>query len=1088
MGESLPPIPNDPARRVPGGWNLGGAQESDDPLGDSLLAPPTGKLLSRRLSLPSGLRGLTGESGAPAPYHDFTFGPTPDDPYDSLLFGPDPSAPSLLEKPLPAVEPSRPVRGGTAAQSGTAASSMTVPPKPGEVIGGFRIVTELGRGAFARVYLAEQIDLGDRPVALKVSRAEGDEPQMLARLQHTHIVPIHSVQDDPETGLRLLCMPYLGGANLAQVLEAAGARVPDGPDRRSLVQALDEVSHRIQSGPASGVGIASRKGSRFASGAGQVVGSPSAVRRPDPPASQLSAARSSVTSPGHGSASRFNGLWTRIAWRRRNYGELGAATQEGQDFDQPARQFLREANAIQAAVWIIARLAEGLEHAHSRGLLHRDLKPSNILIAADGTPMLLDFNLSTGTEPSDAAEGEKAMLGGTLPYMSPEHLDAFDPQGTTSPDAVNERSDLYSLGLILFEMIAGDHPFPEPPARLPLIESIRFMTQQRRKPPSLRASHPGVPWSLDSIVRKCIDPDPARRYARARDLADDLNRFLDDRPLRHAPEVSPRESLAKWARRNPRLCGSSSIAALAALLICSLGGLIGLLHVNMQNLSTRLKLQVFRDDFTECRFLLNLASGPAEHLGRGIALADRTLDQLRIDPSGDWKPGSWVRRLTAREQVVLREQTSELILLEARGRVYLAERRGNEVDRRKALEWAVPWLDRAERLDTAPPAALYADRARYHSALGESELAAIDRSREAAKVPVSSRDFSLLGTSLLAGGDVARAEPALLKAVDLDPRSFWAWFALGHCHYDQGRIADAAGDFAVCVALEPKFAWPHMNRGLALARVGRLTEAKAEYARALEASPRFAEAWVNLALVELELGDLAATEKALEEARALGRRETAVYAVLAEVKARQGNREAAETLFAQLLGEHPDDPVLLTARGIFRIADDPAAARRDLRRAIKVEPRNARAHFGMALLVRRESPQAALEEVDAALASDPNLFDALQLRALLRARLGDLAAADDVERLIQLQTPHRLYNAACALALLVEHAGETRLASRAVDLLKRSLAAGFPPHHALIDPDLNVLRKRNDFPKNLDKSPPPLTDDSLPNRLDLTIR
>ncbi len=982
MGEPLPPVPGDPTRRVLGDWNLGGASESNDPLGDSLLAPPTGKLVSRRLSPRSSLDGMTWGRSVPAPYHDFTFGQTPEDPDDSLLFGAGPPPPPASEPAATAGEPSKPGRRGTAAPSAAAASGMTTSPKPGEVLGGFRIVTELGRGAFARVYLAEQIELGDRLVALKVSRAEGEEPQMLARLQHTHIVPIHSVHDDPETGLRLLCMPYLGGANLAQVLEAAGSRLSDGPDCRSLVQALDDVSRRIQSGPASGYGFASGNASRFASGAGRSVGSPSAVRRHEPDASQASCARESApTTAGGGSISRFNGLWTRITSRRRNRGGLAEVALEGRDFDQPARQFLRQANTIQATVWIIARLAEGLEHAHSRGLLHRDLKPSNILIAADGTPMLLDFNLSTGTEPVDPARGEKAMLGGTLPYMSPEHLDAFDPEGATSPDAVDERSDLYSLGLILFEMIAGEPPFPEPARRLPLVDSIRFMTEQRRKPPSLRASHPGVPWSLDSIVRKCIEPDPRKRYARARDLADDLNRFLDDLPLRHAPEPSRRERLAKWARRNPRLCGSSSIAALAALLILSLGGLIGLLHVNMQNLSTRLKLQVFRDDFAECRFLLNLASGPAEHLGRGIALADRTLEQLRIDPSGDWKPSSWVRRLTAREQVVLREQTSELILLEARARVFLAERGGNEADRRKALEWAVSWLDRAERLDTDPPAALYADRARYHSALGESDLAAIDRRREAVKRPVSSRDFSLLGTSLLASGDIARAEPALLRAVDLDPRSFWAWFALGHCHFEQGRNLDAAGDFTACVVLEPKFAWPHMNRGLSLARAGRLNEARAAYDRALKANPRFAEAWVNHALVDLELNDLAGAERALGQAWSLGRRESGVMAVWAEVKARQGNRDEAEKLFAQLLGERPDDPVLLTARGIFRIAHDPAAARSDLRRAIEVDPRSARAHFGMALLKRRESPQAALEEVDTALAIDTNLLDALQLRA-----------------------------------------------------------------------------------------------------------
>ena len=96
-------------------------------------------------------------------------------------------------------------------------------PPPGDELAGFRILQELGRGAFARVYLAEEIHLGGRLVAIKVSRPEGEEPQILARLQHTHIVPVHSVCDDPETGLRVLCMPYFGGANLAQVLDAAGA-------------------------------------------------------------------------------------------------------------------------------------------------------------------------------------------------------------------------------------------------------------------------------------------------------------------------------------------------------------------------------------------------------------------------------------------------------------------------------------------------------------------------------------------------------------------------------------------------------------------------------------------------------------------------------------------------------------------------------------------------------------------------------------------------------------------------------------------------------------------------------------------------
>ena len=114
-------------------------------------------------------------------------------------------------------------------------------PHCGEGIGGFRLVSELGRGAFGRVYLAEESGLGNRPVALKVTRPEGDEPRLLARLQHTHIVPIHSVVDDPESGLRLMCMPYFGGANLAQVLEATGHRMTTAATGLSLIEALDIV-------------------------------------------------------------------------------------------------------------------------------------------------------------------------------------------------------------------------------------------------------------------------------------------------------------------------------------------------------------------------------------------------------------------------------------------------------------------------------------------------------------------------------------------------------------------------------------------------------------------------------------------------------------------------------------------------------------------------------------------------------------------------------------------------------------------------------------------------------------------------------
>ena len=1007
-------------RDLLGGWNPGGEPEAED----SLFAPP-----SPRGGKPGSDSRRNGGDGL---FQDFAL-PTGAD--DGGLAGSFDKLPGRDDPSSRAGEP--------------AAIEL---PGPGDEVGGFQIVGELGRGAFARVYLAQQENLGNRLVALKVSRAEGDEPQLLARLQHAHIVPIHSVHDDPRTGLRLLCMPYLGGANLAQILEAAGARVTAEATGRSLVAALDLVSQRFQSQAANSLGP------RGLNGASARTLSPRAVPL----------GHSGPRPVRDRAPSRLHSLLNRLPFLGRA-APFATATVELDEagIEQPSRQYLHRANYIQAAVWIVARLAEGLDHAHSRGLLHRDLKPSNILIASDGTPMLLDFNLAAQSQPAESEEGEKAMLGGTLPYMAPEHLDAFDPRGTTAPHAVDERADLYALGLILFEMIAGEPPFPESAPGSPLLEIVRRMIVERNSVPSLKAVCPQVPWGLDSIVSKCLEPRPERRYARARDLAEDLRRFLDDLPLKHAPEPSLRERLGKWVRRHPRVCGSTTITLGSVAVVLLLGGLIALLANNLQNVSARLKYRMFQSAFNECQFLLNTSSGPTDHLGQGIAAAEKTLNLQGITQSGEWRGDFWVRRLTAAEQASMRERTVELILLEARARTLLAERQGSEADRSAALEWAVNWLDRAERLEARPPTTLFADRARYLAALGQSDRAARDREREQQTPPVTSRDFALSGTALLARHDLARAETALQAALERDPRSFWAWFALGLCHFEQERYLEAAGDFGICATIEPKFAWPHLNRGLALARAGQLTDALRCDDRALAANPRFVEALLNRASVHLELNHLADAEHDLKKAIALGRNSTAVLAVLGEVMARQGRLKEADRLYADLIAADPDNPVYLVARGLTRLKTDPEHARADLDHALKREPKNARAHYGLALLVRSRGPRAALDHLETALASDPNLIDALQLRALIRARLGELSAIDDVERLTRWATPHRLYNAACTLAVLAGTAAQPQLVSRAFSLLDRAIEAGFPAAEAAADPDWKAYRDRPEFQKIL---------------------
>jgi hypothetical protein len=117
----------------------------------------------------------------------------------------------------------------------------------------------------------------------------------------------------------------------------------------------------------------------------------------------------------------------------------------------------------------------------------------------------------------------------------------------------------------------------------------------------------------------------------------------------------------------------------------------------------------------------------------------------------------------------------------------------------------------------------------------------------------------------------------------------------------------------------------------------------------------------------------------------------------------------------------------------------------------------------MALLVRRPSPRRALQHLDRALESDPNLIDAVQLRALVRARLGDPSTLDDVERLLEGPTAHRLYNASCAVALFAEKSPDRRLRTRSLELLARALDAGFPIGEVAADPDLQSLHGLPEF-------------------------
>jgi eukaryotic-like serine/threonine-protein kinase len=214
---------------------------------------------------------------------------------------------------------------------------------------------------------------------------------------------------------------------------------------------------------------------------------------------------------------------------------------------QPLAQF------YQSVARIGAQVAEALAYAHGQGVVHRDIKPSNLLLDTQGTVWVTDFGLAKADD-SDELTSPGDIVG-TLRYMAPERF-----QGQADP-----RSDVYGLGATLYELLTL-HPAFEDTHRAGLVERI---TRDEPRLPRRLDAH--VPRDLETIVLKAMAKEPARRYAGASELADDLRRFLADRPIR-ARRASLVERGWRWCRRNPALVGlAGSVTLLVLFLLVSIG-------------------------------------------------------------------------------------------------------------------------------------------------------------------------------------------------------------------------------------------------------------------------------------------------------------------------------------------------------------------------------------------------------------------------------------------------------------------------------------------------------------------------------------
>jgi tetratricopeptide (TPR) repeat protein/serine/threonine protein kinase len=664
--------------------------------------------------------------------------------------------------------------------------------------------------------------------------------------------------------------------------------------------------------------------------------------------------------------------------------------------------------------------AEALDHAHALGIVHRDIKPANLLVDGSGKLWVTDFGLAHIQ--SDARLTMTGDLVGTLRYMSPE-------QALAKRIVVDHRTDVYSLGATLYELLTLDAAFSGSD-RQELLRQIAF-----EEPKTPRRINKAIPAELETIVQKAMEKNPGERYVTAKELADDLRRFLADEPIR-ARSASVVRRLRKWSQRHKAAVTAATVCLFVT--VAALAGSVGWVLGDRANRQNEAEAKV-----------VEALDDAAPRLERGnphdsalIAAVERAEAQL---DSGVLGPALQARvRQLRRDLDMLRLMEEASLQVAAGGKEGFdyagADKLYTEAFKKYGLDVALPDPDpaaaqvRASAIRRHLVAGLddwtYV-RDGLHKASGAPLTALADRAdddpwRQRLRRAVARRDRA--GLEALAKESVAMRQPPaclvllsrhelrsdkmeelLRSAQQQHPADFWITYQLasvlfkkerpdhgqvirflqaalalrprspvvrnnlGVALYGKGRLEEAIVEYREAIRLKPDFDLAHVNLGGALRAKGELDKANAEYHKAIAIKPNLAEAHNGLGVTLYNKGRL-------EEAICEYRKAIAIKPDLAEAHSELGNA---------LRDKGQLDEAIAECRKAIGLKKDFADAHGNLgnalrdkgqldkaiaefRKAIAIDPKSALSHSNLGVaLLDKGQLDDAIAEFRKAIAIDP---------------------------------------------------------------------------------------------------------------------